>query len=154
LINRTLNLKKATEKLKDKRSAYQNQFCLYNSIIFSKKIWRYLKKHEINCYNNNNRIYFNPKTLNLLNIIKGINLDCESFTNIMSRKFLIQSFIDTFDSFRCTEIYTQILQRFKLNKRISDELIIYARKKKVSSLSQIKENFHFITLFKSGKIYL
>jgi hypothetical protein len=48
----------------------------------------------------------------------------------------------TIDSYRCREYYTQILKNFKLNKRINIKLKEYARKKKVESPNEIKENIH------------
>jgi hypothetical protein len=59
----------------------------------------------------------------------------------------------TIDSYRCREYYTQILEKFKLNKRIDTKLIEYARKKKVENPNEIKENIHYITMFKSEKVY-
>jgi hypothetical protein len=59
----------------------------------------------------------------------------------------------TIDSYRCKEFYTQILRKFKLDKRLNTDLINFGRKKKVEAPSEVKENIHFITLFKSEEIY-
>jgi hypothetical protein len=45
------------------------------------------------------------------------------------------------------------LEKFKLNKRLKAELINYGRKRKANTPNQIKENVHYITMFKSEKIY-
>jgi hypothetical protein len=71
----------------------------------------------------------------------------------MNRNFHIQTFLGTIDSYRCRELYIQIKKKFKLDKRINNELIEHGRRKKVITPSEIKENIHFITLFKSEKIF-
>jgi hypothetical protein len=50
------------------------------------------------------------------------------------------------DSYRCREYLTQILGKFSLNKRVSNELTEYARK------NEIKESIHDISMLKSEKV--
>jgi hypothetical protein len=45
------------------------------------------------------------------------------------------------------------LEKFKLNKRIDTKLIEYARKKRLENPNEIKESIHYITMFKSEKVY-
>jgi hypothetical protein len=97
---------KMKEKLKFQRSVYRQQFCQDNKFIFSKKTWKYLKKHEIHLYQKGKRILFNNKTWNLINKKGGITVDWKSFNKIWNNKFLIQSFMGTIDSYRCREYYT------------------------------------------------
>jgi hypothetical protein len=59
----------------------------------------------------------------------------------------------TIDSYRCKELYTQILEKFHLDKRLNTELINYGREKKINVAKEIKKNIHFITMLKSEEIY-
>jgi hypothetical protein len=45
------------------------------------------------------------------------------------------------------------VKKFRLEKRINDKMIVYGRKKKSTNSSKIIENIHFITLFKSEKVF-
>jgi hypothetical protein len=84
---------------------------------------------------------------------EGINIDWSSINKIMNKNFHIQIFLGTIDSFRCKELYIQIVKKFKLEKTINSDLIEYGRKKKLTNPSRNKENIHFRTLFKSEKIF-
>jgi hypothetical protein len=112
-----------------------------------------LKKNEIHLYQNGKRILFNNKTCNLINKNEGIIVDWKTFNKIWNNKFIIQSFMGTIDSYRCREYYIQILEKFKLNRRINIKLIKYARKKKVENSNEIKENVRYIAMFISEKVY-
>jgi hypothetical protein len=70
-----MKIKGVKEKIEIKKSIYRKQFCQDNKIIFWKKVWRYLKKHEIHIYNNSIKVHFNYKTRNSINTNEGINLD-------------------------------------------------------------------------------
>jgi hypothetical protein len=126
-----IKMKKLKGILNLKRSSYRDQFCRDNKFIFSKKVWRYLRKKEIHLYQDGRRILFNNKTWNLINKNEGIVVDWKTFNKIWNNKFIIQSFMGKIDSFRCKEFYTQILEEFKLNRRLNTELINYGRKKKI-----------------------
>jgi hypothetical protein len=104
-------------------------------------------------YQDGKRILFNNKTWNFINKNEGTTVDWKSFSKIWNNKFIIQSFMGTIDSNRCKEFYTQILEKFKPNKRLNTELINYGREKKVKAPNEIRKNVHFITLFKSEEIY-
>jgi hypothetical protein len=45
----------------------------------------------------------------------------------------------TIDSSRCRKYYTQIMEKFKLNKRLNAELIEYASKKKAAHQMKSKK---------------
>jgi hypothetical protein len=79
----------------------------------------------------------------LINKNEGIAVDWKTFNKIWSNKFIIQSFMGTIDSFRCKEFYTQILEEFRLNKRLNTELINYGRKKKIKEAKEIKKKCPF-----------
>jgi hypothetical protein len=72
----------------------------------------------------------------------------------MNKNFVIQTFLFTIDSYRCRELYIQIVKKFRLDKRINNQIIEYGRKKKSINPSEIKKNVHFITLFKSEKVFI
>jgi hypothetical protein len=77
-----------------------------------------------------------------------------SLNRIWENKFIIHSFIGKIDSYQCKKKhYIQILEKFCLNNRIDNNLVGYAIKKKVISPNNTKENVHFITIFKSKKIF-
>jgi hypothetical protein len=88
-------------------------------VHFFEKAWRFLKNHEIHLYNNNKKVNFNTKTWGNININEGINIDWSSINKIMNKNFHIQTFLGTIDSFRCKELYIQIVKKFKLAKRIN-----------------------------------
>jgi hypothetical protein len=85
------------------------------------------------------KMLFNNKTWNLINKNEGIAVDWKSFNKGWNNKFLIQSFMETIDSYRCRKYYTQILNKFGLNKRLSVELTKYARNKKVTIPNQVNQ---------------
>jgi hypothetical protein len=99
------------ERLNLQRSIYRHQFCPDNKLMFSRKLWKFLKKHEMNLYQNGKRILFNNKTRNLINKNEGFTVDWKSFNKVWSNKFLIQSIMGTIDSYRCRKYYTQISTR-------------------------------------------
>jgi hypothetical protein len=134
-------LKRMNERFDFKRSIYRHQFFQDNKLIFSKKVWRYLRKNEIHLYRIGKRNLFNNKTWNLINKNEGITVDWKTINKNWNNKFIIQSFMGTIDSYRCREYYTQILEKFRSNKRINTELIKYARKKKVDAPSEIKKKY-------------
>jgi hypothetical protein len=146
-------MKRMKEKFVLQRSIYRLQFCQDNKLIFSKKTWKYLRKGGIHLYQNGRRILFNNKTWNLINKNEGIVVDWKTFNKIWNNKFIIQSFMGTIYSYRYREYYMQILEKFKLNKRIDPKLIEYARKKRVENPNEIKESIHYITMLKSEKVY-
>jgi hypothetical protein len=92
------NVKRMKERLNFQRSIYRHQFCQDNKLIFSRKVWKFLKKHEMHLYQNGKRILFNNKTWNSINKNEGIAVDSKSFNKVWNNKFLIQSFMGTIDS--------------------------------------------------------
>jgi hypothetical protein len=100
-ISKKLDVINEAKKFEEKRNFFRNQFCIDNKVIFSKKVWRHLKRHEIHLYSNNKKIYFNTKASKNINEKEGIILDWNSITKIMNKNFDIQTFLGTIDSYRC-----------------------------------------------------
>jgi hypothetical protein len=97
------NVKGMKEKQNLQRIIYQHQSCQDNMLIFSRKIWKFLKKYEMHLYQNGKRILFNNKTWNSINKNEGITVDWKSFNKFWNNIFLIQSFIGTISFYRCNE---------------------------------------------------
>jgi hypothetical protein len=62
ITNRKCHFKTEANRFEEKRMKYCNQFCQDNKFISSKKLWRFLRSHEIHLYNDNKKLNFNSKT--------------------------------------------------------------------------------------------
>jgi hypothetical protein len=87
-------------------------------MMFEKKIWKLMKRKDINLFSNAKRIRFNLKSWHGINKNSGISLDLNSWQTIKKIMDKRNGYLQPIDKERNNDYYLRLIKEFQIDHRV------------------------------------